>query len=87
MYNKQTKTNTNTKQRTVPYAEAKEFCDSVDLKYYEVSAKTGVNCESALASLLYSIHDRVVQTDSSRRLTNVSLSPRKTKDPRNCEVQ
>ena len=46
------------KERQIGYSEAKKLMDSYGFKYVEVSAKTGLNCELALAIIARDVNER-----------------------------
>lgn len=72
-------------KRAVPYADAKEFADSLGITFIETSAKNASNVEQAFLTMAAQIKDRVGSSklsESSTKKVTLPAAGAKVEQPR-----
>eukprot|EP01084_Bolivina_argentea_P316378 548385_1 len=72
-------------KRAVPFMQAKEFCDTHNIKIMEVSALESSNIELAFETLIFSIYERVKEYTSNSDSSKITLQNSNNYDFKNCE--
>ena len=64
-------------ERTISYEEAEEFAQTCDCEYFEVSCKTGENCEVVFDIILTKLYEKFIHPNTSEQTKKSSKKKQK----------